>query len=54
MSHKKLSPFVRRRLNAKIKRVAADNPSLSHKQVLGKAVGILQGEEAKQRKSHGR
>lgn len=44
---RKLSRFVKSRLSAKIRKVRADHPELDHKAVLGRAIGILQGEEVK-------
>jgi hypothetical protein len=44
---KKLSNYIRIRLPAKIRKVRADNPELDDKAVLGKAIGILRGEEEK-------
>lgn len=47
MSEKKLSKYIRSRLSAKIRKVKADHPELDHKAVLGRAIGILRGEEDK-------
>lgn len=43
----KLSRYVKRHLSAKKAKVRADNPELEHKAVLGRAIGILRGEEEK-------
>lgn len=47
MSEKKLSKYIKSRLPAKIRKVRIDHPELDHKAVLGKAIGILRGEEDK-------
>ena len=43
----KLTPYIKKHLAAKIKKVKKDNPSLSNQQALGKAIGILRTEEKK-------
>ena len=47
MSEKKLSKYIRSRLSAKIRKVKSEHPELDHKAVLGRAIGILRGEEDK-------
>lgn len=47
MPREKLSKYIKSRLSAKIRKVKEDHPELDHKAVLGRAIGILRGEEEK-------
>jgi len=47
LSRPKLTQYIKSRLAAKIKKVKKDNPSLTHEQAVGKAIGILRHKEKK-------